>query len=103
MEGFRKVIEIFGWDEFRWWIDEGKKMGNKVVFMVKGIDLKEKVVMIEFDGKKVKFYFEKSLGENVEIYYEKVKKFRYKYEGVLKVYEDMKRKLEEIEKFIEEE
>ncbi|BAD85627.1 predicted fibronectin-binding protein [Thermococcus kodakarensis KOD1] len=103
LEEFRKATETLGWDEFRRRIDEGKKTGNKVALMVKGIDPKEKAVTIELDGKKVKLYLEKSLGENAEIYYEKAKKFRHKYEGALKAYEDTKRKLEEIEKLIEEE
>ncbi|MDI3474483.1 MAG: hypothetical protein PWQ95_211 [Thermococcaceae archaeon] len=103
LEEFRKATETLGWDEFKRRIDEGKKAGNKVALMVKGMDPKEKAVTIELDGKKVKLYLGKSIGENAEIYYEKAKKFRHKYEGALKAYEDTKRKLEEIEKLIEEE
>lgn len=103
LEEFRKATETLGWDEFKKRIEEGKKAGNKVALMVKGMDPKEKAVTIELDGKKVKLYLGKSIGENAEIYYEKAKKFRHKYEGALKAYEDTKRKLEEIEKLIEEE
>ncbi len=81
LEEFRKATETLGWDEFKRRIEEGKKAGNKVALMVKGMDPKEKAVTIELDGKKVKLYLEKSIGENAEIYYEKAKKFRHKYEG----------------------
>ncbi|MBP1911971.1 ribosome rescue protein RqcH [Thermococcus stetteri] len=103
LEEFRKATETLGWEEFKKRIEGGKKAGNKVALMVKGIDPKEKAVTIELDGKKVRLYLEKSIGENAEIYYEKAKKFRHKYEGALKAYEDTKRKLEEVEKLIEEE
>ncbi len=103
LEEFKKATESLGWDEFKRRIEEGKKAGNKVALMVKGTDPKEKAVTIELDGKKVKLYLEKSIGENAEFYYEKAKKFRHKYEGALKAYEDTKRKLEEVEKLIEEE
>lgn len=103
LQEFRKATEKLGWEEFRKRIEEGKKAGNRVAQMVKGIDAKEKAVTIELEGKKVKLYLNKSLGENAELYYEKAKKFRHKYEGALKAYEDTKRKLNEVEKLIEEE
>ncbi|AJC71006.1 fibronectin-binding protein [Thermococcus guaymasensis DSM 11113] len=103
LEEFRKATEKLGWDEFKKRIEEGKKAGNRVALMVKVIDPKEKSVTIELEGKKVKLYLNKSIGENAELYYEKAKKFRHKYEGALKAYEDTKRKLDEVEKLIEEE
>ena len=103
LEEFRGATEKLGWDEFRRRIEEGKKAGNKVALMVKGIEPKEKSITIELEGKKVKLYLNKSIGENAELYYEKAKKFRHKYEGALKAYEDTKRKLNEVEKLIEEE
>ncbi len=103
LKEFRKATEKLGWEEFRRRIEEGKKAGNRVAQMVKGIDAKEKAVTIELEGKKVRLYLNKSLGENAELYYEKAKKFRHKYEGALKAYEDTKRKLNEVEKLIEEE
>lgn len=103
LEEFRKATEKLGWDEFKKRIEEGKKAGNRVALIVKAIDPKEKSVTIELEGKKVKLYLNKSIGENAELYYEKAKKFRHKYEGALKAYEDTKRKLDEVEKLIEEE
>ncbi|WP_297507096.1 ribosome rescue protein RqcH [Thermococcus sp.] len=103
LEEFKRATEKLGWDEFKKRIEEGKKAGNRVALMVKGIDPKEKAVTIELEGKKVKLHLDRSLGENAELYYEKAKKFRHKYEGALKAYEDTKRKLEEVEKLIEEE
>ena len=103
LEEFRKATEKLGWGEFRKRIEEGRKAGNKIALMVKAIDPKEKAVTIELDGKKVKLYLNRSIGENAELYYEKAKKFRHKYEGALKAYEDTKRKLSEIEGLIEEE
>ncbi|EEB74457.1 ribosome rescue protein RqcH [Thermococcus sp. AM4] len=103
LEEFRKATEKLGWEEFKKRIEAGKKEGNRVALMVKSIDPKEKAVTIELEGKKVKLYLNKSIGENAELYYEKAKKFRHKYEGALKAYEDTKRKLDEVEKLIEEE
>ncbi len=103
LEEFRKATEKLGWDEFKKRIEEGKKAGNRVALMVKSIDPKEKAVTVGLDGKDVKLYLNKSIGENAELYYEKAKKFRHKYEGALKAYEDTKRKLDEVEKLIEEE
>ena len=100
---FRKATGTLGWDEFKRRIEEGKKAGNKVALMVKGIDPKEKAVKIELEGKKIKLYLNRSIGENAELYYEKAKKFRHKYEGALKAYGDTKRKLDEVERLIEEE
>ncbi|WP_457752053.1 ribosome rescue protein RqcH [Thermococcus sp.] len=103
LEEFKKATEKLGWDEFKRRIEEGKKEGNKVALMVKGMDPREKAVTIELEDKKIKLYLNKSIGENAEIYYEKAKKFRHKHEGALKAYEDTKRKLDEVEKLIEEE
>ncbi|NJE84904.1 fibronectin-binding domain-containing protein [Thermococcus sp. CX2] len=100
---FRKAVEKLGWEEFKRRIEEGKKAGNKVALMVKSTDPKEKAVTIELDGKKIRLYLNKSIGENAELYYEKAKKAKHKLEGALKAYEDTKRKLDEIEKLIEEE
>ncbi len=103
LEEFRKATETLGWDEFKKRIEEGKKAGNNVALMVKGIDPREKMVTIELEDRKIRLYLNKSIGENAELYYEKAKKFKHKYEGALKAYEDTKRKLEEVEKLIEEE
>ena len=103
LKEFRKATETLGWDEFRRRIEEGKKAGNRVALMVRSIDPGEKAVTIELDGKKIRLYLNKSLGENAELYYEKAKKFRHKYEGALKAYEDTRRKLDEVEELIEEE
>ena len=103
LDEFRKATEKLGWEEFKRRIEAGKKEGNRVALMVKSIDPKDKAVTIELDGKKVKLYLNKSVGENAELYYENAKKFRHKYEGALKAYEDTKRKLDEVEKLIEEE
>ncbi|NJE03554.1 ribosome rescue protein RqcH [Thermococcus sp. MV11] len=103
LDEFRRATEKLGWEEFRKRIEEGKKAGNRAALMVKGINPKEKSVTIELEEKKVKLYLNRSIGENAELYYEKAKKFRHKYEGALKAYEDTKRKLNEVEKLIEEE
>ncbi|NJE00077.1 fibronectin-binding domain-containing protein [Thermococcus sp. LS1] len=103
LDEFRKATEKLGWEEFKKRIDEGKKAGNKAALMVKSVDPKEKAVTIELEGKKVRLYLNKSIGENAELYYEKAKKAKHKLEGALKAYKDTKRKLDEIEKLIEEE
>ncbi|MCA6214680.1 fibronectin-binding domain-containing protein [Thermococcus bergensis] len=98
-----KAVEKLGWEEFKKRIEEGRKSGNKVAQMIKGVDPKEKAVTVELEGKKVKLYLNKSIGENAEIYYEKAKKAKHKLEGARKAHEDTLRKIEEIEKLIEEE
>ncbi|MDK2983411.1 MAG: hypothetical protein PWP19_889 [Thermococcaceae archaeon] len=98
-----KAVEKLGWEEFKKRIEEGKKSGNKVAQMIKSVDPKEKAVTIELEGKKVRLYLDKSIGENAEIYYEKAKKAKHKLEGARKAHEDTLRKIEEIEKLIEEE
>ncbi|ASI99866.1 ribosome rescue protein RqcH [Thermococcus celer] len=103
LEEFRKATERLGWDGFKRRMEEGRKAGNKVALMVKGMDPAEKAVTLELEGKRVKLYLERSVGENAALYYEKAKKFRHKHEGALKAYEDTKRKLEEVERLIEDE
>ncbi|USS41685.1 NFACT family protein [Thermococcus aggregans] len=98
-----KAAGKLGWEEFKKRIEEGKKAGNKVAQMIKNVDPKEKAVTIELEGKKVKLYLNKSIGENAEIYYEKAKKAKHKLEGARKAYEDTLKKIQEIEKLIEEE
>ncbi|KUK18148.1 ribosome rescue protein RqcH [Thermococcus sibiricus] len=98
-----KAVENLGWEEFKKRIEEGKKSDNKVAQMIKNVDPKEKAVTIELEGKKVKLYLNKSIGENAEIYYEIAKKAKHKLEGARKAYEDTLKKIQEIEKLIEEE
>lgn len=100
---FRKAVETLGWEEFGRRIEEGKKAGNRVALMVRGIDPKDKAVTIELDGKKVRLHLDRSIGENAEVYYEQAKKAKHKLEGAKKAYEDTKRKLDEVERLIEEE
>ncbi|MBC7095012.1 ribosome rescue protein RqcH [Thermococcus sp.] len=98
-----KAVEKFGWDEFKKRIEEGKKSGNKIALMIKNIDPKEKAVTIELEGNKITLSLDKSIGENAEIYYEQAKKAKHKLEGAKKAYEDTLKKIQEIEKLIEEE
>ena len=98
-----RAVENLGWEEFKKRIEEGRKLGNKIARMIRNVDPKEKAVTIELEGKKVKLYLNKSIGENAEIYYEKAKKAKHKLEGARKAYEDTLKKIQEIEKLIEEE
>ena len=98
-----KAVEKLGWKEFKERLENGKKSGNKIAQMIKNIDAKEKAVTIELDGKRVKLYLNKSVGENAEIYYEKAKKAKHKLEGAQKAHEETLKKIKEIEKLIEEE
>ncbi|BAA30572.1 ribosome rescue protein RqcH [Pyrococcus horikoshii] len=100
---FSKAVKNLGWDEFKKRIEEGKKKGNKIALMVKGIEPESNSITVEIEGKRVKLYLDKDLNENAEIYYEKAKKAKHKLEGARKAYEDLKRKLESIEREIEEE
>ncbi|GAB6102407.1 ribosome rescue protein RqcH [Thermococcus atlanticus] len=100
---FRRAVEKLGFEEFMKRIEEGKKEGNRIALLIKSVDPREKAITLELDGRKVKLYLEKSLGENAELYYEKAKKARHKLEGAKIAHENTKRKLREIEELIEEE
>lgn len=100
---FRNAVERLGWEEFKRRIEQGKKAGNQVALMVKAIDPKEKAVTIELNGKKLRLYIDRSIGENAEVYYEKAKRAKHKLEGARRAYEDTMKKLDEVEKLIEEE
>ncbi len=99
----RKAVERLGFEEFRRRLEAGKKEGNRIALIIKSIEPKDKAITVELDGKKVKLYLEKSIGENAELYYEKAKKARHKLEGAKIAYENTKKKLREIEELIEEE
>ncbi|WP_461864709.1 ribosome rescue protein RqcH [Thermococcus sp.] len=99
----RKAVERLGFEEFRRRLEAGKKEGNRIALIIKSIEPKDKAITVELDGKKVKLYLEKSIGENAELYYEKAKKARHKLEGAKTAYENTKKKLREIEELIEEE
>lgn len=71
---FSKAVKNLGWDEFKKRIEEGKKKGNKIALMVKGIEPESNSITVEIEGKRVKLYLDKDLNENAEIYYEKAKK-----------------------------
>ncbi|ASJ09976.1 hypothetical protein A3L12_01010 [Thermococcus sp. P6] len=100
---FGKAVERLGWEGFRKRIEEGKRAGNRVALMVRAIDPGSRAVKVEIEGKPVRLYLGRSVGENAGLYYEEAKKFRRKYEGALKACEDTKRKLEEVGRLIEEE
>ena len=100
---FRRAVEKLGFEEFMKRIEEGKKEGNRIALLIKSVDPREKAITLELDGRKVKLYLEKSLGENAELYYERAKKARHKLEGAKIAHENTRRKLREIEELIEEE
>ncbi len=99
----RRAVEKLGFEEFKKRIENGKKAGNRIALLIKSVDSKNKAITIELDGKNVKLYLEKSLGENAELYYEKAKKAKHKLEGAKIAYENTKKKLREVEELIEEE
>ncbi|MCD6559456.1 MAG: NFACT family protein [Palaeococcus sp.] len=103
LDEFKKAVEKLGWDEFKRRIEEGKKAGNKVAQMVRSTNPKDKAVTIELNGQKITLYLDRSIGENAELYYEKAKKAKHKLEGAKEAYKKTLKKVQEVEKLIEEE
>lgn len=100
---FKKAVEKLGWGDFKRRIEEGKKAGNKVARMVKDINPRDKAVSVELDGQKITLYLDRSIGENAELYYEKAKKAKHKLESAREAYRKTLKKIQEVEKLIEEE
>ncbi|AEH24427.1 ribosome rescue protein RqcH [Pyrococcus yayanosii] len=103
LEELRAAVKKLGWEELERRVEEGKKTGNKAAEVIKGIHPSENAVTVEIDGKAIKLYLNRSLGENAELYYERAKRAKAKLEGARKAYEETKIKIEELERLIEEE
>ncbi|MDR7664971.1 ribosome rescue protein RqcH [Methanosarcina sp. Z-7115] len=80
----------YSWDEIRSILKQAKKT-MPAAQNITNIDQKTGTVTVELDGKSVNLDIRKTVPQNAQEYYEKVKKFSKKREGALKAIEDTKK------------
>ncbi|KKG22551.1 ribosome rescue protein RqcH, partial [Methanosarcina sp. 2.H.T.1A.15] len=80
----------YSWDEIRSILKQAKK-AVPAAQMITNIDQKTGTVTVELDGKSVNLDIRKTVPQNAQEYYEKVKKFTKKREGALKAIEDTRK------------
>ena len=80
----------YSWDEIRSILKQAKKT-VPAAQNITNIDQKTGTVTVELDGKSVNLDIRKTVPQNAQEYYEKVKKFSKKREGALKAIEDTKK------------
>ncbi len=95
IKSFRRAREEKSWDEIKKIVKENENLSK----LVKRIDPARNLVSIMLNGFQIDLFLDKSIPQIADLYYEKAKKIRQKYEGVLKAIEKTK---EEIEKASDE-
>ena len=80
----------YSWDEIRSILKQAKKT-VPAAQKITNIDQKTGTVTVELDGKSVNLDIRKTVPQNAQEYYEKVKKFSKKKEGALKAIEDTRK------------
>ena len=80
----------YSWDEIRSILKQAKKT-VPAAQKITNIDQKTGTVTVELDGKSVNLDIRKTVPQNAQEYYEKVKKFSKKREGALKAIEDTRK------------
>lgn len=83
----------YSWDEIRSILKQAKKT-VPAAQKITNIDQKTGTVMVNLDGKSVNLDIRKTVPQNAQEYYEKVKKFTKKRDGALKAIEDTKKAME---------
>ncbi|HWR25439.1 MAG TPA: ribosome rescue protein RqcH [Methanosarcina sp.] len=83
----------YSWDEIRSILKQAKKT-LPAAQKITNIDQKTGTVTVELDEKNVNLDIRKTVPQNAQEYYEKVKKFSKKKEGALKAIEDTKKAME---------
>jgi predicted ribosome quality control (RQC) complex YloA/Tae2 family protein len=83
----------YSWDEIREILKQAKK-SVPAAQKITNIDAKTGTVTTELDGKNVSLDIRKTVPQNAQEYYEKVKKFSKKREGALRAIEDTKKAME---------
>jgi len=83
----------YSWDEIRSILKQAKK-AVPAAQKITNIDQKTGTVTVELDGKNVNLDIRKTVPQNAQEYYEKVKKFTKKREGALKAIEDTRKAME---------
>jgi len=83
----------YSWDEIRSILKQAKK-AVPAAQMITNIDQKTGTVTVELDGRSVNLDIRKTVPQNAQEYYEKVKKFTKKRDGALKAIEETKKAME---------
>ncbi len=83
----------YSWDEIRSILKQAKKT-VPAAQKITNIDQKTGTVTVELDGRSVNLDIRKTVPQNAQEYYEKVKKFSKKREGALKAIEDTRKAME---------
>lgn len=83
----------YSWDEIRSILKQAKKT-VPAAQKITNIDQKTGTVTVELDGKSVNLDIRKTVPQNAQEYYEKVKKFSKKKDGALKAIEDTRKAME---------
>ena len=83
----------YSWDEIRAILKQAKKT-MPAAQKITNIDAKTGTVTTELDGKNISLDIRKTVPQNAQEYYEKVKKFSKKREGALRAIEDTKKAME---------
>lgn len=83
----------YSWEEIRLVLKQAKK-SVPAAQKITNIDPKTGTVTVELDGKNVNLEIRKTVPQNAQEYYEKVKKFSKKRDGALKAIEDTKKNME---------
>ncbi len=83
----------YSWDEIRSILKQAKKT-LPAAQMITNIDQKTGTVMVNLDGKSVNLDIRKTVPQNAQEYYEKVKKFTKKRDGAIRAIEDTKTAME---------
>jgi len=89
IKSFRRAREEKSWDEIKKIVKENESLSK----LVKKIDPAKNLVVIQLDGFQIDLFLDKSIPQIADLYYEKAKKIRQKYEGVLKAIEKTKEEI----------
>ena len=80
----------YSWDEIRSILKQAKK-AVPAAQMITNIDQKTGIVTVELDGRSVNLDIRKTVPQNAQDYYEKVKKFTKKRDGAIRAIEDTRK------------
>ncbi|MBO8183821.1 MAG: NFACT family protein [Archaeoglobus sp.] len=96
IETFRKAREKKSWEEIKKIVKENKGLSK----LVKRIDPSKNLLVVQLDGFELELFLDKTVPQIADLYYEKAKKAKQKYEGVVKAIrkteEEMKRASEKV-------
>lgn len=83
----------YSWDEIRSILKQAKKT-VPAAQKITNIDPKTGTIFVELEGRNVNLDIRKTVPQNAEVYYEKVKKFGKKKDGAIKAIEDTRKAME---------